>query len=403
MPIFNYTGYDENSMIVKDRMKAQDESELKIRLKEVGVTLIESKKEKEKRQSNFFAVSSRVSRQEFITFCEEFAIMLNTGSDLSECLDVLRKQDFNIIFKNVISEVYERVLEGSLLSTALRKHKKIFPDYFCSMVYIGEISGNLASVLRKASDYYDNDQKIKAKVKSSMAYPIFLFIVVVAIFFLLMIYVVPMFSDMILQYGQEPPLLTQIVMAISDFFVNNLLYIVIFVIALVLALFIFFKTKIGKLVKEAILIKTPLIRKVKINSITTRFASSFATLIGSGMTVLKAMKEMPKIIGNEYFTKKFTFAIEEVSNGKKLSRALENCGFFPALFIQMVKVGEDNSALTESLDKVGTYYSHVFNNSLTRAVALLEPIVIVIMGVLVGIILLAVMLPIFQLTTAPLA
>ena len=281
MPIFNYTGYDENSMIVKDRMKAQDESELKIRLKEVGVTLIESKKEKEKRQSNFFAVSSRVSRQEFITFCEEFAIMLNTGSDLSECLDVLRKQDFNIIFKNVISEVYERVLEGSLLSTALRKHKKIFPDYFCSMVYIGEISGNLASVLRKASDYYDNDQKIKAKVKSSMAYPIFLFIVVVAIFFLLMIYVVPMFSDMILQYGQEPPLLTQIVMAISDFFVNNLLYIVIFVIALVLALFIFFKTKIGKLVKEAILIKTPLIRKVKINSITTRFASSFSTLLHS--------------------------------------------------------------------------------------------------------------------------
>ncbi len=403
MPIFNYIGYDENSTIIKDRMKASDESELKIRLKDAGITLIDFKKEKEKRRSNFLAVSSRVSRSEFITFCEEFAIMLNTGSELSECLDVLRKQEFSTVFKNVISEVYEDVLGGSLLTTALRKHKKIFPEYFCSMIYIGEISGNLAGVLRKASDYYDNDQKIKQKVKSSMAYPIFLFVVITAIFFLLMIYVVPMFADMILQYGQEVPLLTQIVLGFSNFFVDNIIIILIVIVALIIFLFIFFKTKLGKFIKEAFLIKFPLVRKVKINSITTRFASSFATLLGSGMTVISAMKEMPRIINNEYFTKKFNFAIEEVSNGKKLSRALENCGFFPALFIQMVKVGEDNSALTQSLEKIGGYYQGVFNASLTRAIGLLEPVVIVIMGALVGVILLAVMLPIFQFTTAPLA
>lgn len=403
MAIFRYKGYDLNASIVKDRMKAQDETELKIRLKENGITLIECKKEKEKRRSNFFSVSSKVSRQEFNNFCEEFSIMLNTGSDISECLDVLRKQNFSTVFKNIISEVYEDILEGSLLSSAFRKHKKVFPDYFCSLVYVGEISGNLSKTLKKAAAYYENEHRIKAKMKSSLAYPIFLFIVITAIFFLLMIYVVPLFSDMIMQYGQEPPLLTRIVMSISDFFIKNILYILIGVVAFIVVLFVFFRTKIGKYIKEAIAIKVPLIRRVKINSITTRFAQSFSSLIASGMTVVQAMKEMENIINNEYFTSKFNFAIEEVENGKKLSRALENCGFFPPLFIQMVKVGEDNSVLAESLEKIGNYYQEVFDVSLQRAVALLEPIVIVIMGAVVGVILLAVMLPIFQLTTAPLA
>lgn len=396
MPIYKYTGIDEKGKNIRSTLQADDAKELKKILKEKKITLRDFKQLKEKRRSDFFAVSSRVKKGEFVTFCKQFSIMLKAGVSISECLNTLRKQKFSTVFKNDISNAYEEVLKGTLLSEAFRKSSKNFPDFFVSMVYVGELSGNLSNVLVRAAEYYDSDLKTKAKARSAMIYPIFLIIIVIAIFFLLMVFVVPNFKDTLEQQGTEMPGLTKGVMAISDFIITNWLWLFVGIVGVGLFSWIFFsKTRLGKYCKSYISFHFPVIKTIKINMLTTRFGVAFSILLESGMTVIDCMKVMPRIINNTYFDKKFKYAIEEVNNGKRLSRALENTQLFPPMLIQMVTVGENTSSLEEVLKVVGEYYNSVLATSIQRATSLLEPVAIILLGGVVLIVILSVMLPMF--------
>lgn len=401
MAIFKYVGVNEKGKTVKDTIQAEDSIQLKRILKTKGVILSDYTQLKEKRRSNFFAVSSKAKKGEFVTFCRQFAIMLTAGVSIADCLDTLRRQKFSTVFKNDISDAYEEVLKGSLLSEALKAHPKNFPNYFISMVYVGELSGNLAHVLVRAADYYDNDLKIKGKTKSAMMYPLFLLIMVVAIFFLLMIMVLPNFKSTLSQYGQELPELTNIMMGISDFIVEKWYILIPILVAVFGGGFLFFKkTKLGNYYWSVIMIHMPVFKNIKINTITTRFGQTFAILLESGMQVFDCMKVMPKIINDRYFDKKFAYAIEEVNNGKRLSRALENTQIFPPMLIQMINVGENTGSLDEVLNIVGEYYQNVLAQSIQRATALLEPLSILILGAVVLTIIMSVMLPMFNMVNA---
>ena len=397
MAIFKYKGITTAGKNVKATIQADDPTELKKILRTQGIILSDYEQLSEKRRSNFFAVSSKAKKGEFVTFCRQFAIMLTAGVSIADCLDTLRKQKFSTVFRNDISAAYEEILKGSLLSEALQKHPKNFPSYFISMVYVGELSGNLAHVLVRAADYYDNDLKIKGKTKSAMMYPLFLSIMVVAVFFLLMIMIVPNFTSKLTAYGMELPALTLGVMALSDFIVNNIIWILVGMVVIIGGSFVFFKkTKKGKYVSSAIMMHIPVFKNIKINSITTRFGQTFAILLESGMQVFDCMKVMPKIINDQYFEKKFAYAIEEVNNGKRLSRALENTQIFPSMLTQMVNVGENTGSLDEVLNVVGDYYQNVLAQSIQRATALLEPASILLLGGVVLVIILSVMLPMFS-------
>lgn len=401
MAIFKYVGVNEKGKTVKDTIQAEDSIQLKRILKSKGVILSDYTQLKEKRRSNFFAVSSKAKKGEFVTFCRQFAIMLTAGVSIADCLDTLRRQKFSTVFKNDISDAYEEVLKGSLLSEALKAHPKNFPNYFISMVYVGELSGNLAHVLVRAADYYDNDLKIKGKTKSAMMYPLFLLIMVVAIFFLLMIMVLPNFKSTLSQYGQELPELTNIMMGISDFIVEKWYILIPVLVAVFGGGFLFFKkTKLGNYYWSVIMIHMPVFKNIKINTITTRFGQTFAILLESGMQVFDCMKVMPKIINDRYFDKKFAYAIEEVNNGKRLSRALENTQIFPPMLIQMINVGENTGSLDEVLNIVGEYYQNVLAQSIQRATALLEPLSILVLGAVVLTIIMSVMLPMFNMVNA---
>lgn len=397
MAIFKYKGVNASGKTVKDTIQADDAVSLKKLLRSQGIILSDYEQLKEKRRSNFFSVSSKAKKGEFVTFCRQFAIMLTAGVSIADCLDTLRKQKFTTVFKNDISAAYEEVLKGSLLSEALQKHPKNFPNYFISMVYVGELSGNLAHVLVRAADYYDNDLKIKAKTKSAMMYPMFLSIMVVAIFFLLMIMIVPNFAKTLQGYGQELPGLTQAVLAISDFVVANVVWLLLGIAVVVIGSILFFKkTAKGKYLWSAFMMHVPVFKNIKINTITTRFGQTFAILLESGMQVFDCMKVMPRIINDKYFEKKFAYAIEEVNNGKRLSRSLENTQLFPPMLSQMVNVGENTGSLDEVLNIVGDYYQNVLAQSIQRATALLEPMSILLLGGVVLVIILAVMLPMFN-------
>lgn len=393
MPIYKYEGYRNDGKKITSTRFAGDEVELKVSLKEEGVYLKTFSVMKEKRKSDFLALSSRVNKTEFTSFCQQFSIMLKAGINIGECLNTLRKQNFGTVFKNAISNVYEDVLKGSLLSQAFEKYPKIFPNFFCSMIYVGELAGNLETVLKRTASYYEQDLKTKKKAKTALVYPIFLLFMIVIIVFALMTFVVPTFTDVIINSGGEIPGITKAVMICSEFFVKNVLWIVVGSLSLIVILALFFKTEFGKYSKDKITYNFPIVRNIAKAQLTARFCTSFSILLSSGMPIVDAMESLTKVLGNKLFEKKFQFAIDEVKRGKKIGRALSNTELFPSMLVEMIGVGEDTGSLEEVLNTVGEYYTVQLDTTVARATALLEPCIIVIMGFCVGFILLSVMLP----------
>lgn len=396
MPIYHYVGINFQGKKIKGDLSCQDPIELKDELKKQNIIVRSFAEAKEKRRSDFFAVSSRVNPREFVTFCREFSIMLNAGASIGDCLDTLRKQRFGTVFKNTISRVYEDVLKGEELSSALRKEKKGFPDFFVSMVYVGEISGTLAGTLTQAADYYENSEKTKGETRSALIYPIFLLVVVLGIVIMLMNVVIPEFKTVLEELGATLPPITVGVIAVSDFFVSYGLYVLGGIAVLILLIALINMTKKGKYWKDWLSWNMPFIGQIKRATIVSVFCDSFEIMLKSGLTVIDCMRAMPGIINNEYFNEKFKYAAEEVNNGKRLSRALENTALFPPMLIQMIQVGENSSDLSGCFSAIGKYYQTQQRNTVKKVTSLLEPTIILFMGAIVLIILLSVFLPMFE-------
>lgn len=393
MPYYKYTGIKRDGKKITGEINANDPEDLKVILKDKNIFLTKFSALKEKRKNDFFAVSSKVKAIDFLNFCQEFSIMLKAGVSITDALNTLRHQPFGTVFRNIISDVYEDVLKGVYLSDAFRKHPKAFPDFFCSMVYVGELSGGLSEVLKRTADYYEQDNRTKRKTKTALIYPTFLAVFIVIVVIALMTFVVPQFTDMIEELGQDVPLLTKIVMAISRFFTENILAILIFLVGMTILLWLFFKkTKAGKIAKAWMGFNFPIVKKVSRASLTARFSTSFGILLSSGMSVVDAMEGLIPILGNELFSKKFKYAVEEVKRGKRISRAIENTDLFPTMLTQMIAIGEDNGSLEEVLNSVGVYFTEQVAVVTARATAVIEPLIIVALGVVVGIVIIAVLL-----------
>lgn len=394
MPVFKYKGVKTDGSKVKSTHIASTLEDLKVELKKHGIFVTSALKMKDKRKNAFFTLStSKPKKNEFTQFCKEFSIMLATGVSIRDCIETLRRQKFSPSFSNVISDVYEDVLKGVMLSEAFKKHPKCFPVFFCSMVYLGEISGDLSNILKRTSEYYENDNRIKAKTKSAMYYPVFLIVLIVVVVFALMTFVVPMFKTTLDQVGAELPLITVIILNISNFFTANWMWILLALFIIVGGWLIFARTEKGKYTKDYLSYHFPIVKMIKRATITSRFASGLAILLGSGMSVVESMENLSKIMGNKFFDRKFKTAIDEVKRGKSIARAFDNTNLFPPMLIEMVSIGEQSSSLEATLNSVSAYYQEELNNTITRATALMEPVIIVIMGFVVGVIELAIILP----------
>ena len=369
MPYFQYKSITIDGIKKDGTKEASSYEDLKCILKDKGEYLLEANIAKEKRRSNFLTATNRVSPRAVANFCRQFSILLDAGVSVADSLDVLRKQNFSTYFKNVISDIYDSVLKGMFISDAMRKYPKIFKSFVVNMVHIGELSGDLTKVLIKVADYLENDQKIKSKTKSAMVYPLFLLVVVTIVTVVLMVFVVPQFEKIILENGGKVPGITRVVLSISHFF-TEYWFILIPAIIVVIILLVFF------------------------------FTTAFSILIDSGMPVIDSMEALIPILDNKFFESKFVYAIEDIRRGKRIAPSIEKCDIFPKMLIEMLDVGEESSRLSEVCDTVSKYYSAQLANSIQKLSSILEPVVIIIMGVLVGTIILAVFLPIMEMTNS---
>ena len=380
--------------------EATDELSLKAQIRKDQIHMLKFKIVKEEKENEFFAISSKVKFNEVITFLRQFSVMLKAGIPISDCLNNLHKQKFSVPFRNVLQAVYLDVESGVLLSAAFAKHPKVFPRFFVSMVGIGEVSGTLDKVMTNMADYYENDRKIKKKASSAMIYPTLLICMIFAVIIFLCLFVLPQFESTINQLGGEVPKITQIVMSVAEFIQDYIFIIVPGLAILIFLLVMFFKTKKGRYVKDVLMFKLPIVSKIEKNLITARFSRAFVILLGSGMSMIDILENLRKMLGNEVFTRKFDYTIEEVKRGRRIASSIEATRLFPPMLTEMINVGEKSGNIEEVLESTGSYFDEQVENSIAKAVATIEPIAIIILGLVVALVVISVLVPMMSMMNA---
>jgi len=399
MKKFKYTAINADKKKFTGTFMAEDEESLREQLILQKLYLVKSRAVSFKPPNAFFSVSGKVKVGELTTFCRQFSIMISSGILAIDCLSVLKNQSYTGYFKKVLEEMHEDVKAGKLISEAMEKHKNAFPEFFRSMTYVGEMSGTLDKVLVSLADYFESDSKLKAKTKSAMVYPIMLLVMLVAVVMLMMIFVIPTFRDSLAALDVEMPALTMTIFNFSEYLIANWMKIFLYVFAILFMISMFGKTKKGRYVYDTIKLKIPIINNIQVNKASSKFARAFGLLIGSGMDIVEAMSIVSIVLGNKNIEKRFKVSAEAVTQGKTLTSALNEEKIFPDMLIQMISIGEKTDSIDEVLLKSCAFFDDLVERSLSRLTTILQPLMLLIMGLSVGVIFYAIYSPMLSIMT----
>ncbi len=391
---FKYTAVNLQKHKIKGTFIAKDEKDLSEQLAKQSLYVISCSPYSDKTPSAFFTTGTgKVQLSELANFCRQFSIMLNTGIPILSCLDILKNQSFSAYFKSILKVIYDDVKGGMVLSEAITKHKKVFPDFFRSMIYVGEMSSKLDIVFNSLADYYEKDQDLKRKVKSATSYPKFLAVLCLAIVVLMFVMVVPTFRSAMSSLAVEPEGITKAIYDISDFFELYWTDIVLLIILIGGSIFLFAITEKGKFTIDWLKFNLPFIKKIETNIITARFARAFGLLLSSGMNLNDALETVEVVLGNRYVKQRFHEAAECVRHGMSLTVAFETYKLFPPIMLQMVEIGEKSASLDEVLNRSCTFFDSQVENSLTALVSKIQPIMLIAMGIIIATLFVAVYSP----------
>ena len=400
MQKYKYTAVNLQKRKIRGIFIAKDEKDLALQLAKQSLFLVSAKPYSGDTPSAFFTLGTgKVSTGELTTFCRQFSIMLNTHIPILDCLDILKNQPYSSYFRNILAVVYEDVQSGMLLSAALDKHAKVFPNFFRSMINVGELSGKLDIVLTSLADYYETDSALKRKVKSALSYPMMLAIMTLGIVVLMLTLVVPTFRETLNELGVEVTGLTAMVYSVSDFILEWWQLILSAVLILGMIIFAVSRTEFGGYAIDVLKLKLPIVKSIQINMITARFARGFALLLSSGMDLNEAMYATEIVIGNKYLTKRFHEATEAVRGGMSLTNAFESYKLFPPMMIQMITIGEKTNALDDVLMRSCNFFDTQVETSLNSLTNKIQPIMLLIMGGIIGTLFLAVYSPMISIMT----
>ncbi len=400
MQKYKYTAVNLQKRKIRGVFIAKDEKDLALQLAKQSLFLVSAKPYSGGTPSAFFTLGTgKVSMNELTTFCRQFSIMLNTHIPILDCLDILKNQPYSSYFRNILAVVYEDVQSGMLLSEALDKHAKVFPNFFRSMINVGELSGKLDVVLTSLADYYETDSAMKRKIKSALSYPLMLAVMTLGIVVLMLTLVVPTFRETLTELGVEVTGLTAAVYAVSDFVLEWWQLILSVVIILGLIIFAISRTEFGGYAFDVLKLKLPIVKSIQINMITARFARGFALLLSSGMDLNEAMYATEIVIGNKYLTKRFHEATEAVRGGMSLTNAFESYKLFPPMMIQMITIGEKTNALDDVLTRSCNFFDTQVETSMNSLTNKIQPIMLLIMGGIIGVLFLAVYSPMISIMT----
>lgn len=339
---------------------------------------------------------SKVKKKDLALFCRQFFTMLDSGLGIVKCLDILEMQTENKTLKPIIGEVNEGVQKGLALSEAMNKYPDTFPTILTNMVEAGEVSGNLDAILERMAVHFEKENKLENKIKSSMVYPIALMVVSIAVVIFMITFILPTFTGMFTGSGVELPWPTRVLLGMSDF-IKSYWYILLGIFSLIaFAITTFKKSEAGRAFFDGLKLKLPVIKGTTVKIITSRFTRTLSTLMDSGIPLIKSMEVVAKVVNNLPVEEKIEDGIEEIRKGVPLSRAIQNVGVFPPMVDSMIRIGEESGSLDEVLLKTADFYDEEVETSLTKLTTLIEPIMIVGMAIVIGFIVIAMYLPMFD-------
>ena len=385
MQKYKYVAVNLQKQKIKGTFIAKDEKDLAAQLAKQSLYLVSAKNYSGNTPSAFFTLGTgKVSLKELTSFCRQFAIMLNTHIPILDCLDILKNQQYSAYFRGILEVIYEDVRSGIVMSEALEKHKKVFPDFFRSMIYVGEQSGKLETVFLALADYYETESNIKKKMKSAMSYPLMLMVMAIGIVIIMLAFVIPTFRDTLSKLEVEITGITAVIYGASDFLLANWLYMLAGVVVIGLVIFGILRTEKGKYAFDFLKVKMPLLKTVQINMVTARFARAFALLISSGMDITDAMDSVEVVIGNRYVKRRFHAAAESVRQGMSLTNAFETHKLFPPMMNQMITVGEKTNSLDDVLLRSCSFFDSQVETSLNSLTSKIQPVMLIIIGAVIG-------------------
>ena len=400
MQKYKYVAVNLQKQKIKGTFIANDEKDLAAQLAKQSLYLISAKPYSGNTPSAFFTLGTgKVNLKELTNVCRQFSIMINTHIPILDCIDILKNQQYSAYFRGILEVIYEDVKSGIVLSAALEKHAKVFPDFFRSMVYVGEQSGKLENVFIALAEYYETDAGIKRKVKSALSYPIMLLCMAVGIVILMLAFVIPTFRETLSQLEVEVSGLTKAVYDMSDFLLANWLYLLAGAILIALAIFGILQTEKGKYGLDYLKVKIPLIKRVQINTITARFARGFSLLLSSGMDLTEAMDSIEVVLGNRYVKQRFHAAADSVRQGMSLTNAFETYKLFPSMMNQMITVGEKTNSLDEVLTRSCVFFDSQVETALNSVTSKIQPVMLVLIGGVIAVMFLAVYSPMLSIMT----
>ena len=396
MAEFAYEARARTGELRKGTIEADDEDGVMNKLRAMQLSPTKVKK---KISLRGFKLGSGVSIKDLVTFTRLFATMIDAGLPIVQCLDILQSQTENKTFSEVLKDVKAHVEQGATFSDALRRHPKVFDALYCNLVQAGETGGILDTILSRLAIYAEKNVKLQRQVRGALVYPSVVLVIFAAVLGVLLGWVIPSFKNIFKDLGAEDelPKLTQLVIAASEFFIGHILWVGLFLIALSVAVGWSYKRPNIKRIYHRIFLHLPVVGNVLRKIAVARFTRTLGTLLSSGVPILDALDIVAKTAGNVVVEEGIQYTRQRISEGKNMAGPLLETNVFPPMVVQMVGVGEQTGALDAMLNKIADFYEDEVDVAVGALTSLIEPVMMVGLGGTVGVVLIAMYLPIFSL------
>ena len=398
MPVFRYTGKTRAGATQNGEIEALDRTTATVVLRQRQI-LVTSLKAKPKGIQLNFGGSKKITEQEVVIFTRQFATMIEAGLPLVQCLDILARQTENKEFARIITQVKTDVESGDGYADALRKHPKAFSEFYVNMIEAGEAGGILDTITARLAAYMEKAAALKSKVKGALVYPAVIMGIAVVVVTFLLLYVIPVFAEMFSSFGGELPAPTRFVMTLSDLVRDYILYAIPLFFVSVWLFKRFYKTDKGKLIVDTLVLKLPvfgpLIQKVAV----AKFTRTLGTLVSSGVPIIDGLTITARTAGNKVVEGAVLSIITSIKEGQTIAEPLARQPIFPPMVVQMIEVGENAGALDAMLNKIADFYDQEVDTAVEALTQLLEPMLMVFLGIVIGGMVIAMYLPIFKIAS----
>jgi type IV pilus assembly protein PilC len=396
MPIYVWSGKNSYGEKRKGEIEAIDEAGARGQLRRLR---IENPKIKEKPKDifeNMALFQPTVTGKDIVIFTRQLSTMIDAGLPLVQCLQILGKQQSNATFKKVLTTIQSDVETGTTLADSMRKHPKVFDSLYCNMIEAGELGGILDTILSRLAAFKEKAMALQKKIKGAMTYPVICLAISILILIVILVFVIPVFVEMFASMDSALPAVTQIVVDMSDFVKGNIIYLLIAGIAVFYGIKKIYGTEKGRLKIDAFILKAPIVGQLTRKVAVSKFTRTLSTMLQSGVPILDALQVVARTSGNKIVERAVFRVSESIAEGRPIAEPLEESGVFPNMVVQMINVGESVGALDTMLEKIADFYDEEVDQAVENLTAMIEPLMMVFLGGMIGGLVVAMYLPIFQ-------